>query len=901
MDNVIKLYKGEENGVVIESKDWSGSIFSDQYSQALNIVKDMLNENQRRIEIKDYNMMTPNIVSFCGDRGEGKTSCMESVVRILQDEEAKDNLEYIDTIDPVFFDHNHNVIELVLGLMYTKFNEIHNNLDADVRNDSKYIEDRQGLAKCFQNARGCLRNMYEGRERMFDASEQLSIMMTGMSLHEKLSVLFKEYLDFCSRYNGTKTQDGTQIQKSTLVIRIDDTDLNMRGAYRMLELIRTYLNNPYCIILMSCNMDQLRKVVEDGLARQVENQDKYQLTAMALRYIIKVIPISRQIHMPKVYDLANRRLELYNNRSGEDKVPFKSIKNAVVKMIFFKTRFLFYNSKGSVNPIIPNNLRSFRHLVGMLFDMENFKNRKSSQMNMRRFVNYFYTTWTEQLNEDNKRIADELIGVQDILMLNKIAVTRLQSVVKEEQIKELTSQNVFNPNVASYNVSTGDVFAILDVIDRTSIDNQQRLLSFFIRSFYSMKIFELYDEVSEDVLQRMVEDNDNMGELYRADEIFHNTNRLQQLINGSLFTYQPNELLPYISGSSNQPRDCKVLDGSVINKLVGDVRDGMKSYSNLKKRDLTVFKQKFRMLEFLSLTIRRSLVSNKVQNYTGKDTGLELPAHLLSFTSSNNYYLFDVLMPFVSTLNIESTYNRFSQIPQGQLYEFAIGQDWSLLRQMMEEVYNKEVKEGIWDGTDKVESFAPEYEYPRKRLLSNMTIRNGEVLSAVYEGIKSRRFKTYKDSNNTTILCAFYEDIINSKMHTYPRDEKELAYTIQFSALKAISSFIGGCSEKFFNDYFLIAGKKRTSKTTAKDRKQEIANTQWARDRYHKLNLEDNDKLNGEEFTTRFIDYYDEDYDVLRGSNWDKTFRKNFYYLGATIFKKLGAMKEILDYIDTQN
>lgn len=902
MDNAIKLYKGEENGVVVETSDWGNSIFSDQYQQALNVVRDMLEENRRRIEKDDQSMMTPNIVSFCGDRGEGKTSCMESVVHILKSMDYKGKLEYIDTIDPAYFDHNHNVIELILGLMYTRFNDYHNGLEPEKKAETGYVESRQNLAKYFQNARGCLRNMYEGRDRMFDASEQLSIMMTGMSLHQKLSMLFKEYLRFFTKYENEKDAEGKTIEKAAIIIRIDDTDLNMKGAYRMLELIRTYLNNPYCIILMSCNMDQLRKVVEDGLARQIQNQDNYELPAMALRYIIKVIPISRQIHMPKVYDLANRRLELYKSRESTEKVEYKSIKNAVVKMIFFKTRFLFFNSKGSVNPIIPNNLRSFRHLVGLLSEMKNFTSREVSQMNMRRFVNYFYTTWTEQLNEDYKEIADELISVQDIIMLNKIAVTRLQGIVKEEQIVELSSQNVFNPNVASYNVSAGDVFAILDVIDRTSIDNQLRLLSFFIRSFYSMKIFELYDEVSDDVLQKNVEDNENKGELYRADEMFQNANRLQQFVNGSLFTYQPNELLPYIANNGNQPRDCKVLDGTAINKLVGEVRDGMKVFDNPKrKKEISDFKHKFRMLEFYCLTIRRSLLSSKLQNYTGKDTGLELPAHLMSFTSSNNHYLFDVLMPFVSIINVEATYNRFSQIPTGELYNFAISHEWSLLRQMMQEVYNKEIAEGVWDEDFVLDGFEHDYEYPRKRLLSNMVIRNGEVLSAVYEGIKSRRFKSYKDSKNTTILSTFYEDIINSKMHTYPRGEDEIAYTIQFSALKAIATFISCCPENFFNTYFLVAGKKRSNKASARDKKQEIINTQWARDRYFKLNLDEDEKITSEELTNRFSEHYAADYDILRGLNWDKTFKKNTLYLGTTIFKKLGAMKETIDYVNSQD
>lgn len=61
---------GKENQPIIESENIENSVFKNQYTLAEKILKALLNDE----EIRGYN----NIISFCGDRGTGKTSCMMS-------------------------------------------------------------------------------------------------------------------------------------------------------------------------------------------------------------------------------------------------------------------------------------------------------------------------------------------------------------------------------------------------------------------------------------------------------------------------------------------------------------------------------------------------------------------------------------------------------------------------------------------------------------------------------------------------------------------------------------------------------------------------------------------------------------------------------------------------------
>lgn len=107
--DTIKLYKGEEHGVVIEKKDFDESMFYAQYNKASDILKDMMSRNLEIIRKEEKTItMTPNIIAFCGDRGEGKTSCMESFTQKIMDDSSL-SLAFMDLIDPAFFDNDHNV------------------------------------------------------------------------------------------------------------------------------------------------------------------------------------------------------------------------------------------------------------------------------------------------------------------------------------------------------------------------------------------------------------------------------------------------------------------------------------------------------------------------------------------------------------------------------------------------------------------------------------------------------------------------------------------------------------------------------------------------------------------------------------------------------------------------
>ena len=80
----LRFYQGDENGVVIEKGNYDTSIFRNQYAQALKLINELASRKD-----EGHDASRPNIIAFCGNRGEGKTSCMMTVQEIAEHADAE--------------------------------------------------------------------------------------------------------------------------------------------------------------------------------------------------------------------------------------------------------------------------------------------------------------------------------------------------------------------------------------------------------------------------------------------------------------------------------------------------------------------------------------------------------------------------------------------------------------------------------------------------------------------------------------------------------------------------------------------------------------------------------------------------------------------------------------------
>ena len=753
----LRFYRGDENGVVIEKGEYDSSIFRNQYAQALKLINELASRKD-----ENHDASKPNIIAFCGNRGEGKTSCMMTVqeiaehadaemIKILTEEDLSidfKKIEFLKMIEPAFFDKEHNILELVVGQLFQNFKECERTRKRERRIDETKQREVLGL---FNKVKKCATLLETGQTNLYDSIEELDELAASMTLRECMDKLLTSYLEYS--------------EHDTLAIVIDDMDYNWHEAYDMTKLMSKYLSGKNCFIMVSVSIKQLVEVTKTSFVNDLHHQDdSISFDNIAAKYINKLIPLHYRVEMPRILDLCNRKLEIARYGAAEDEEPlkFESVKQAVVQLIFEKTRYLYYNSVLNVSLIVPDDLRSLRHLLGLLLSMENYdKNSDDEKVknrnleNKRIFQSYLYNTWSQQLRKEDQAFVQKLT-YNDQSTVNKMVVQYLKKKVDEGTAGKSYYNEILSSANYAYNISIGDVFYVLNYIERNAVDRESKLLVFFLKSFYSIMMYTYYDMISENMETLHPKKKAGDTQIYKFDSWFYTTNYMQGIVNGSYFTYQPMEILRTTILGEDVPSDLLCMDGEQFNKFLIELKiDKTKYDSNQTGFDKLDFEKRFRMAELFMLFINRRTYSEGMAEAV-IERERPNPYFVESFGTDVTHYVFDILAPFVNIINVKFTYNRYSELFEG-MYEYARDHNWSLLRKLMIKTTDRQVPEG-----------ENELDFQEIRLASDAILRNAEIMTMIKERLESMDNVILTDDDGTMLIASFYKKMLeNLDVKTY--------------------------------------------------------------------------------------------------------------------------------------
>lgn len=427
------IIKGREFKVVDNHFIYEDDLFIEQYKQAAKMLNTIVNERDENAESKSpfMNEYENNIIAFCGERGEGKSSAMLTFINSLYDiglereedfekESKRYNLfeqyrnlnrnHFADPIvvDPSQFDEVHNILDIILAKLYRNFmlKYEENNRCAD-----EYIT-RQ-LQNQFQKVYREV-SMINNQSKMLDDEfdyegniGKLSKLGESTGLKEDLQKLIEWYLEFIGKSSVSEKK------KQYLIIAVDDLDLCNSNAYKMTEQIRKYLILPEVVIIMAVKVEQLELCVEEKTfsdfkeivsASKLDNKERQsridtEIQNMSERYVAKLIPKARRIYLPKAQSLEIVQV-IY--RTAENKIIWKSkeeesLVNAVLRLIRERTGMIFLPEKSGISYLLPNNLRDMVNWIVFVADMpkiEDIKERDDVYLsNIKNFSQYFNGEW----------------------------------------------------------------------------------------------------------------------------------------------------------------------------------------------------------------------------------------------------------------------------------------------------------------------------------------------------------------------------------------------------------------------------------------------------------------------------------------------------------------------------
>ncbi|WP_338626516.1 hypothetical protein QJR52_07785 [Clostridium baratii] len=560
---------------VEEINEFRDSFFYDTYLSAAKIVVDIIN-NTEEVNYKDscntYSVETDinNIIAFVGERGSGKTSVMASFAKSLKEKNKlknnssefyeiysklrNENFLVESIIDPSIFTVKDSIVEIILAKMF-------NNFKNEIEQDDDIIK-KQKLIRCFEKVYKDLRMINREKNKFYDENEDnLEVLLdlsSAISLKENLKKLVKEYLKF--------------MKKSKLVIPIDDLDMRLDSASNMIEEIRKYLMQDNIIILMAIKFEQLDQILKEKNLQQYnillknynERIIKDDIALKIEKYLEKIIPVNRRLHLPRIgINDVDIKFELNNSNYNNN------LESLIYDLIKEKT-LVEFNINDNNQYLIPNNLRGLIDFIVFLDSLQDVKNEDHLIItkNINKLIIFISNKFKNNTSKERyKEFIDEIIQIP-YQFLNQKIIRYLGMLMLEND--EIFKDSIITHNLKEYvkeccssevnykNLSIGYVNQIINLFYDKSTEESERILISYIRLLYTLKLnvllyedgidngiykikeviggdiygnwFSIYNNSNENSLKSSVQIYAENNELHKNLDIPYKFNKLEDLI-----------------------------------------------------------------------------------------------------------------------------------------------------------------------------------------------------------------------------------------------------------------------------------------------------------------------------------------------------------------------------------
>lgn len=416
--NKIQVKEGEEHNSRVMNIYDDSAFFLSSYQQAAQAVTAIVKQSR-----EFYRMHKPgdlplgnnsdrfeyhnNIVAFCAERGQGKTSAMLSMAEALRritypgcdrdfwnnpsiklSEKDGDNpvlntrFELLGVVDPTCMETKDSLIRTIISKMYKsasdKWRECVNRPSGGEYH-SKYKEYKEKLAKKFLTCFKGIDYLYRDKNELSVSYDDLTMLAEygdSNNFKDSFHELVQVYLEFMAIESGQA--------KSMLVIPIDDADLNPDNAYSIMEEIRKYCILPNILVFMALHIGTLSRTIEQYFLKQYEtlitqsrDQSIRERCHRAMeRYIDKLLPASHRVNLTPIdnflrdeydrfslsyIDKGNQEKFVADSRLTTKKVT--TYQEQLIMLIYQKTGIILCKPDYYLHEFLPGNMRELNHFL----------------------------------------------------------------------------------------------------------------------------------------------------------------------------------------------------------------------------------------------------------------------------------------------------------------------------------------------------------------------------------------------------------------------------------------------------------------------------------------------------------------------------------------------------------
>lgn len=786
---------GDNRPYIENVGEYKSSIFHEQYEQCLSMVDSYLKGLKDMAKAPDALTSslesTNNIIVFDGERGSGKTSCMMSVVNMLTDSNhskicgnlqmvSNAQFETIQMIEPAFFDKEHNILTLFTTRLYRAFRDEEEKPCNHLRDSKK----ANTLNQKFVDVQRKLKCMF-GNDRNDEGLEYLVNMAAAVDIKKDLRELTDLYLAYREK------------EKGTLLLMVDDIDLNDEFAWEMAEHLRKYFIQPNIIVMMSMKIRQMFGILQRDFRKGyitksqdnngLHDEEKTEIAERSERYLAKLLPAHQRIYMPEPASFMDAELEVKDAAKwGYAMMDGIKVEQVIPELIFLKTRYLFYNTRKQVSHIVPRNLRDIRQLLKLLIQMPNYANENETvrhPYNKKQFQQYLLNDWRDiNLKEEYRHLIDQIVSVKRLSELNYVMI---------EVLSTFTNKSLFDPDKAianivdddntPYNISLGDVLVMLKLVEETKIDDDTRKLVFFLKSIYGIRLYEAYDSITSSNEQPPETEKPNVKIQKKEHGITHND--YEAMTAGCLFNADRTPLIP----------------DTLSEKHMTKRRVSIKTFSELLKHCVEHWEEArqehlIELAELLMMCVYYDVAKESMGGNNRKAVDLCYDGF-----GNSEQLVFDLGALFFNLARMERCYERFAVIDNGTAF----------LKKLSEDRQKKETRNGLLSERIKESALLVRlktYKTNEERWLSYCCFRNMEIIEDFLDTVRETAYTDRKDEYKT--MREFFHAAGAYNIQSYDRDKAQeqanlgTPYEINFNFFEAFEQLFSEGNKKV-KEWFL--------------------------------------------------------------------------------------------------
>lgn len=431
---------------------------------------------------------------------------------------------------------------------------------------------------------------------------------------------------------------------------------------------------------------------------------------------------------------------------------------------------------------------------------DNLVIKKAGSYNQVIFKEYLKNTWIKNnLILTDQKFAHHLLSMTENILLNDYIVKSLSGVIwpKEVAFDNDLFKDIFAEKNLTYNISTGDVLALISYLRQKNLDLEKQKLLFFITAVYSIRLYEAYNVVTE-VLKLPSKQKDESEDGKDTDkEIFsvaqyQSLNDYEKYLLGYVFNVSINHFFskPYLEHSNK-------IQGAKLQELMQGC------LCNIEEAKTS---NKLRLIEFFMLATSHAVA---LDNNFRSNTVMAFDAPII--IGKDNMLCYDLGAFFFNLTRIEKCYMRFKGLAKSgekDIVDFILESDsGTLFSDFMNIAKRKQCSIPCPNPCNEQRDGEGCSHYDAN-WLSCCAFRNTEILLDFIESISQANLD-YSNSDRLT-LAAFFKKCSEYKIDTYEKETGSNGHhKISFVFLEKISELLKDNS--IDSDFCAIFGRESTS------------------------------------------------------------------------------------------